>query len=391
MLIPSVLAETWVSQENFDCNVCCVENDKFSITTTVKNNGTGTLWIGNAKLVSKEGKEFAFYKPAGFEFRKGLLSEESINFNYQGIWPKPSSKNSLFYKQCLYVGTLGNWVCEEDYKEKIMAKSIDVQCYNDEDCPFDKICEVNEDCTVLTCETISIAKECGRIERGDWRPYECCLDEDCKENQYCLDNHCEQVKCNDCGYIYDHSCIEFDCCDNIGCESDKICINNKCKELECGYCEYAEGHECKSYECCEDNTCKEDETCQKSKCQKVTCETGYIENRKCLSYPCTSNIDCGKDYFRCEEGFCKEIKCGENEIIKDYSCEKLKSTPFGYIKENRYISYFSKEAYQDNKDKYTAMFVLVCVLIITLIFSKITLKIKERKKRNSYVLIKANK
>lgn len=388
ILIPAVFAETWTSKENFNCNVCCIENDKFSLTTTINNNDIETLWIGNAKLIDKNGKEFASYKLSDPEFRYGLLPKKSMNIKYEGTWPKPSIKNILLYKQCIYTGTFGIWLCDEDYKEKIIAKRIDFQCYKDEDCPFDKICDVKKDCTASTCETIAIAKECGRIERGDWRPYECCSDQACKDDQYCLNHNCEQVECIKCGYIYNHVCVKFECCDDVDCETNQVCTNNKCTEKKCSYCEYAEKHDCKKYECCKDIACEEDEICKGNSCQKIECKNGYTENHECFIYPCTIDTDCREDTL-CENGFCIKLECKENEIIKEHRCEKLELTPLGYIKEHKYISYFSKESYQDHKKTYTAIFIIILILMAKPLFPRIKSAIKEKKRRESYIVIKS--
>lgn len=380
--------ESWTSKEEFNCNVCCIENDKFSLTTTITNNGTETLWIGNAKLIDKDNKEFASYKTSDPNFRYSLQPEKSMNIKYEGKWPKPSIKNSLFYKQCLYIGTFGKWECEDRYKEKIIAKSIDFQCYKDEDCSYDKICNI-EDCIISKCETIPIAKSCGRIARGDWRTYECCLDQDCKEDQHCLDHNCEQVECVDCGYIYDHKCVEFECCDIIACGLDQVCLNKKCVKIECGYCEYIDERMCKEYECCEDVACEKDKRCIDNKCERITCEKGYIEEHSCIEYKCTIDEDCREDLV-CEEGFCKKLKCKEEEVIKEHKCEEFISL-FGYVKGHRYVSYFSKEAYQDNKKTYTAIFILIILLIARLGFSKAKNVVKESKRRKSYIPIKPKK
>ena len=84
-----------------------------------------------------------------------------------------------------------------------------------------QVCNVNEECTALTCEIIPIAGKCGRIIRGDWRPYECCRDNDCKDDQYCSDHNCEPVECVSCGYVYEHGCIEFECCNDDDCVSSE--------------------------------------------------------------------------------------------------------------------------------------------------------------------------
>jgi len=379
--------ESWNSQEEFNCKVCCIENDKFSIKTTIKNNGTETLWLGNAKLIDKEGKEFAFYKPADPNFRYGLLPRESINLNYDGIWPKPSTENTFFYKQCLYLGAYGKWSCDKEYKGITLAKKIDSECYKDSDCPFDEVCRVNKACTVLNCQKISIAKECGGIERGDWREYECCKNEDCEAKQYCLYNSCENLKCTECEYEENHECVSYECCRDIDCNPDQFCTENECINIKCGYCEYIEGRECKKYGCCEDKDCQENEICEDTLCQEVKCEQGYIEDHQCFKYACTDDSDCREDLI-CKEGFCEKFGCEEKEIIELHQCKYIGLTPFGYIKDYSYVSYFSKEAFKDNQDAYVAMTMIIIVILLGLSPSITRPIARELKRRRSYIIIK---
>lgn len=385
LLIPSAMAQTWTSQEEFKCDTCCIENNKLSLTTTIINNGTETLWIGEAKLVSKEGEEFASYKPAGENFKYGLQPRNSIKLEYSGKWPKPSVRNSLHYKQCIRSEIFGKWACEEKYKEKIISRSVDFQCYKDSDCPSDQVCEIAKDCTSSKCEIIPIAMKCGRIVRGDWRSYECCSDYACKEDQYCLEHSCEQVECVACGYIQDHKCVKFECCENSDCSSSQSCVNHECEEITCGYCEYAEEHGCKKHECCKSSECGEEEACVENKCQKITCD-GYIEEHECLKYQCEDNEGCEAE-MRCENGFCTNLRCEEKDIIKGHECQELGQTPFGYIKENRYVPYFSKEAYEDNKITYILILILIVALITKITIKKIKQIIKEKRRRESYILI----
>ncbi|MDP2907791.1 MAG: hypothetical protein Q8O03_07660 [Nanoarchaeota archaeon] len=388
LFMPVVLAQTWTSQENFKCSICCVENDKFTLTTTITNNGSETLWIGKANLIGKDGEEFASYTQLDENFRYGLPPGKSINLGYSGTWPKPSIKNILDYKQCLYLGTLSKLFCEENYKEKTLASRTRFQCYEDIDCPDDEVCEVSNDCTSSVCKVIPISEECGRIVSGDWRPYECCEDKECKEGQYCLDNNCELLDCEDCEYVYEHKCVKFECCDNIDCEKNEVCEDNKCSELECGYCEYADKHNCNRYTCCKDAECAGDETCKDNQCQNVVCEKGYVENHKCVLYQCSNNEECKAD-SKCESNFCKSLACKENDVISNHECQQAGFKLFGYVKEHAYVSYFSKEAYKDNKEIYNAIFVILSVLILRISYLTIRAFLRERKRRRSYIVIRA--
>jgi len=387
LFIPIVFAQTWTSQENFNCNGCCVENDKFTLTTTIANNGGETLWISKAKLIDKNDEEFASYEPLDKNFMYGLHPGKSINLIYSGTWPKPSIKNILDYKQCIYLGTLKELSCGEYYKEKTLASRTSFPCYDDMDCPDNQICEISKDCKSSVCKTIPISEECGRIVNGKWKPYECCKDHECKQNQKCLNHNCEQLECGECAYIYEHRCVNYQCCDNIGCKPNEICAGNKCQVLECGPCEYAGKHACLRHECCKITECAADETCEDNQCRKVSCEKGHVEDHQCNLYQCLEAIDCKAD-ASCENNFCKSLNCKESEVIINHECQKAGSRLLGYVKNHAYVSYFSKQAYNDNKEIYTAILVIIFVLILRASYLTIRSILRERRRRRSYIVIR---
>jgi len=90
-----------------------------------------------------------------------------------------------------------------------------------------------------------------------------------------------------------------------------------------------------------------------------------------------SDNDC-EDNEKCENNQCKVLQCTQNQIYKYHVCKTLKFTPLGYIKESRYISYFSEEAYFDYKAVYIAVPSLIAVMLIGLI---VYFVIKRAKKK----------
>ncbi len=120
--------------------------------------------------------------------------------------------------------------------------------------------------------------------------YECSVDDDCADNEYCEGNRCVAVEC-ECGHISNHKCHKYDCCDdddcvvgycyehrciecqsNDECAADEYCSDsNTCERLSCG-CGYPEDHVCVAYECCEDSDCPESHICQDHTCEYVSVE-----------------------------------------------------------------------------------------------------------------------
>ncbi|MBU4501882.1 MAG: hypothetical protein KKA79_04765 [Nanoarchaeota archaeon] len=397
LLIPGALADTvfpkpvgisWYSEETFECKLCCTETERFSVKTTINNMGTERLLMGKAKLVDNNGQEFALYHPPDPNTLYDIQSTEKFVINYQGNWPTPIN-NKIVYKQCIYLEDTEEWVCEEEYKEELIAKKADVECYYDYDCPNDYICNLN-DCLSTTCEKIRIAEECGRIVVGTWRPYECCQDEECKFDQECVEHSCENVECKKWGYIADHRCIEPECCADIDCSPIQKCEKSKCIDIECRYCEYIESRQCMKYECCKSDECGENQACNDNVCEDIECVKGYIENHECIKYPCTKDNECRKNMV-CEENICMILKCEDDQIRKDHQCISIGPTPFGYIKDNTYIAYISKEAYKDNKDAYAAMSMIIIVILLGLSTLITKPKAKHLKRKRSYIVIKHEK
>ena len=152
------------------------------------------------------------------------------------------------------------------------------ECIDDDDCEDDEKCEDNE--------CVEITGECGYADDHKWIEYECCDDDDCEDDEKCEDNECIEIEC-ECGDIEDHKCTA-ECCDNDDCpegfkcidmvclqgnfcEYDEECANNErcvdnyCEEIT-GSCGYAFGHRWIPYECCVDTDCPEGKQCINNEC-----------------------------------------------------------------------------------------------------------------------------
>lgn len=66
--------------------------------------------------------------------------------------------------------------------------------------------------------------------------------------------------------------------------------------------------------CNSDEDCKENQTCTAGVCEELTCECGYAENHKCISYECCSDEQCGEDMVCNQETHA----CGiPSDLIRD--------------------------------------------------------------------------
>jgi len=59
--------------------------------------------------------------------------------------------------------------------------------------------------------------------------FECQLDSDCKNEEYCLDGYCLPVT-GSCGYVLNHEWAPYECCLDLDCSENQFCENYKCVE-----------------------------------------------------------------------------------------------------------------------------------------------------------------
>jgi len=105
----------------------------------------------------------------------------------------------------------------------------------------------------------------------------CTTDQDCKENQFCIDRSCVECSkdshCNSGETCEDNVCVKPECTQDNECDEGKICKNNKCqackKNSDCGPGGTCNEGICKKPTSCEiDEDCADDEDCIDGTCQK---------------------------------------------------------------------------------------------------------------------------
>lgn len=384
-----VYSWSWSGTQSFDCDGCCVEDKTFQYTATIRNTGSSSFSVSKFELRNYGGSTI------GDSSASATLSSSSTrSFTLTGNIPAPSN-GYLTYYICLYMSeqrtnwwggtyTYSDWTCSGTQNKQVTSKS-NFLCFTDSNCANDKYCYISPSCT-SQCLAVSQGS-CGHIVDHKWANYECCTDSNCPNDKICSNNFCINVPCT-CGYISNHQCIKYECCadtecnygyfcsdhncikyecmENKDCGYDKRCTNHKCLNLNCGYCEHIIDHNCIKYACCQDSECVNDEKCYQNICEKINCKYGeYISNHQCLKHECMNNNDCASNKA-CKTNKCEVLNCGQNEIIKTHQCVYLSSTPFGYIKNNVYIPYYSHEAFQEYKPIYLGIGILLVAILLGL-------------------------
>jgi len=402
-----VLAWDWSGTQSFDCDGCCVEDKTFSYTTTITNTGDDSFSVSKVYLRKTSGSTIA-----SINTQYTLNPGNSKSFTLTGNIPTPSN-GYLTYYVCFYLSeqrtywwggtyTYSDWSCSGTQNKQVTSKS-NFQCFTDANCASDEYCYISPSCT-SQCLTVSQGS-CGHIVDHEWVNYECCSNANCASSKVCSNHYCVDISCtcgyisnhkcvkyeccsdSDCDYGYycsDHSCLQYECMENNNCAYNEYCSNHNCVSLNCGYCEHIVNHNCIRYECCKDEECRDNQKCHNHLCEDLKCEYGfYASAHQCKKHECTVNNDC-KDWQRCENNKCISVKCPSNQVIKYHGCEEIKNIHkiLGYVKNNRYISFFSKEALKDFKIVYISIISGITLLTLGLIY---ILFIKKRAPIEKYI------
>jgi hypothetical protein len=108
----------------------------------------------------------------------------------------------------------------------------------------------------------------------------CRYDGDCKQDEFCKDNVCEKLDCNNCQYTENHKCVDYGCCENVDCSNDEFCEENICKKLDCQKNEAIIEHSCNLLDC------NFDEHTINHTCVKLECEEyEHAVDHKCEMLP----------------------------------------------------------------------------------------------------------
>jgi len=385
LLVPTSLAWDWSVAQSFDCEGCCVEDKTFQYSATITNTGADRFFLDSAELRKSSGSAIATW---GSNDGSGyyLDSSETKEITLTGNIPRPDG-NQVSYYVCFYLSeerenwfggttTYEDWSCSPVQSKQVTTKE-NFACFTDSNCANDQYCSITTSCT-SSCKSVQQGT-CGHVVDHKWANYECCSDSGCPSTKSCESNHCIAIPC-ECGYVSNHQCIKYECCSNDVCATDKQCINHECETPNCGSCSYVVNHQCKKYECCSDNGCNSNENCVNHECQKLNCKySEYVGSHGCVKHDCMSNEDCSLDK-ECKNNKCVTPTCKDDEVIKYHSCKELSFTILGYVKDNRYVSHFSKEGYNDHR-AYYFIFGGVFLLILLAIGGFFVFKmIKDRKK-----------
>jgi hypothetical protein len=388
-----VSAWDWSASQSFDCDGCCVEDKTFQYETTLTNTGSNTFYVDEVRLKKSSGSTIAS-KTTGYYISSG----NSRSFTLTGNIPEPNG-NYLYYYVCFHLSeerdhwlwgtyTYTDWSCSGTQTKQVTPKE-NFKCFTDNNCPASQYCYISGSCT-SECKDVSQGS-CGHIVDHEWVNYECCSNSDCTTDKSCSNHYCVDISCS-CGYVSNHQCIEYECCsdsdcdygyycsehnclkyqcmENADCANNEYCSNHNCISLNCGYCEHIVNHNCIKYDCCKDSECNNNQKCHEHLCEDLKCEYGYYaSDHDCKKHECMVNNDCD-DWEECKTNKCVAVKCQSDKIIMYHSCEEVKNIQkvLGYVKDNRYISFFTKESFNDHKIIYISIFSLLLISIIGLAY-----------------------
>lgn len=402
---PIVYSWSWSGTQSFDCDGCCVEDKTFQYLATITNTGNSSF-----SLIKSELRDYYGSTIVVSSFSANLNPGSTRSFTLTGNFPEPSD-GYLTYHICFYLSeqrtnwlgvtyTHSDWSCSKTQTKKVTPKS-NFKCFTDRHCTKDHYCYISPSCT---SECLPVSRgDCGHIVNHKWVDYECCSNSDCPKDKTCSNNYCVDILCS-CGYISNNKCIKYDCCadsdcdfgyfcsgnfcfkhecmENKDCKSHQYCLNHNCINLNCGYCQYIVNHNCISHECCKNEECNTNQRCHENLCENLNCGYGYYaSNHHCKKYECMVNNDCDK-WKRCENNNCVKVECPSNQIIKFHRCENIKGIQrfLGYVKENRYISFFTKESFYDYQEIYISILSLIFISTIGFVY----LLIRKNKKSKHY-------
>ncbi|MEA2036399.1 MAG: hypothetical protein U9O94_02745 [Nanoarchaeota archaeon] len=123
----------------------------------------------------------------------------------------------------------------------------------------------------------------------------CKYDRDCRGEEFCKDEFCEKLDCNECEYAEKHECVKYQCCEDYDCDDDELCEEHTCNKLECEENEVVVDHSCNLLDC------SSDEITLNHECVKLECE----------------------EYEHAVDHKCELLRCNYDEHIVDHKCEKL--------------------------------------------------------------------
>lgn len=191
----------------------------------------------------------------------------------------------------------------------------------------------------------------GILEEGE-TSQTCCEDTRCIGDQSCVFHQCVDPVCDSCSYLENHKCVNYECCLDDDCDDDNpnsedkcispgtqdsFCKNTKCnddctnKEKECfgdGYrtCGNYDSDPC--FEWSQTFNCPANTICKQGECinENGNCEDGTIEGECSLNQPYfCNNGELIKSTYNCG---CPLNKILINDDCKTYGAERTLKIAF---------------------------------------------------------------
>ncbi|VVB68370.1 Uncharacterised protein [Candidatus Norongarragalina meridionalis] len=391
---------------------CHVQGRSFSAQVTIIDTGTPMgMWFNAVQLKTTAGDVFAasVTDPNGWLLGSGESKTVTVNGIYPG---PNEGNTVLIYYACAYGQVIMPGSTEKDWICSQQSLGIDITPLSQYRCSYDGDCPSNQYCLESGCtsQCVPVTQQCGHFVGGTWVPYECCTDtqcgsgsvceshvcvgmtcpcgfvsghkcvpyeccrdsqcgygfyctnnnhcakyqcmadSDCSNTQDCSNHVCTSIICPSCAYVSNRQCVSYSCCDGSACPANSECVNHACSALSCGSCAYISNHTCVNYECCSDGACADTESCSNHACSALSCQYGYYaSNHECVKYGCMDNNDCASDSV-CSTHSCVAAQCPSNQLVMNHACAMLSGTDalFGFVKDNRYVSYLSGEGISTN-------------------------------------------
>ena len=190
---------------------------------------------------------------------------------------------------------------------------------------------------------------CSTCEAGVCNNPECCVDDDCANNEYCTDEHTCKIGCNEdsdcmdgnhlpCSVCQDNSCTNPECCTDDDCASNEYCTdahecvigcneNSDCMDGNHLPCSVCESNSCTNPECCVDDDCNSDQYCDNNTCvdgcnEDSDCNADMScaecgADHQCTTPECCATSDCTTNHLPCTEcqadNTCTDPECCENQ------------------------------------------------------------------------------
>ena len=195
--------------------------------------------------------------------------------------------------------------------------------------------------TITILDTLTLAKygeyenrHCF-IENESMYVLDCIYNEHCKASEHCGGNRCLTLRCQDCQYIANHSCVNYECCADDQCTYNSQCVNRSCTPIQCTQTQYLFNRTCMDIQCeqseilvnrtCIPLNCSAHEGFVNHSCQPLSCaDNQHIVDHRCVP------LDCLESEYPSNHS-CMQLSCREDQGFRDHSCYDLDCYPFQNI------------------------------------------------------------